>query len=734
MKTTTTTKYALLITQALLTIGAATTIAGQSLHSIHGNVHPDAAQPSDRGAVSPEMRLDYMSLMLASTSAQRADLDNLLVQQQNPESPLYRQWLTPEQFADRFGASPNDIARVTDWLQSSGFTVIGPARGRDFVAFSGTAGQVERAFHTSIHRYEVRGEKHYANASEPSVPAEFADLIAGIRGLHDFRPKSFRKAGLPPVKLKPGVTKPDYYNQLYPGTNLLAPDDLATIYDVNGFYKAGIDGTGQTMVIAGASAIDLDDIRTFRWAFNLPQRDPQVLLVPGSQDPGMNEAMGEADLDLEWSGAIARNASIVYVYAADPFDATFYAIDQAIAPVVSFSFGECEMHLSQNDVTVTTAEAKKGAAEGITWLSAAGDSGSSGCEDQNGPFNTAITRMSVSFPASIPYVTAVGGTEFTEGSGNYWSAAPGPNLGTALGYIPEGVWNDELIYVQNGFAGFAAGGGGSSIWFSKPSWQTGAGVPNDGARDVPDVALTASWFHDPYTLISAGSFGPNGGTSAATPTFAGMVVLLNQYLGAQGLGNINPTLYQLANSGGLHDVAQGSNDVPCFTNSSQDCTTGVMGYAAGAGYDRATGLGSVDAFVLAQSWKGGATNNPQPSAHLVITHFTASTTAKAGGSIQVSWTVTNQGSLAATALFQTRMYYTTSGDPTVPNEPYVYCNVYVLPAGESSTCSGTVNLPSSIVPGVYQLVAVADPLHTIPQTDPSGGTAAASTGPLTVTK
>ena len=708
-----------------------TTALCAQYQAIRGNAHPDAVQQFDRGAVNPEMKLGYMSLMLAPTASQKADLESLLVQQQNPASPLYRQWLTPEQFAERFGASPEDIGRVTAWLQSSGFNVIGAARGRDFIAFTGTAGQVEKAFHTSIHRYEVRGEQHYANLSEPSVPSQFADLIAGIRGLHNFLPKSYRRAGLPPVKLKAGVAKPDFYTQSFPGVNMLAPDDLAKIYNANALYSAGIDGSGQTMVIAGASDIDLDDIRAFRSLFNLPARDPQQVLVPGSQDPGMNDAMGEADLDLEWSGAIARNASIVYVYATDPFTATFYAIDQAIAPVISFSFGVCEYHLAQTDVASVTAEAQKGAAEGITWLAAAGDSGSAGCEDQNGAFNVAITRMSVSFPASVPYVTAVGGTEFAEGSGNYWSASLGPNGGSALGYIPESVWNDEAIYVQNGYSGFAAGGGGSSIWFTKPSWQNGAGVPADGARDVPDVALTASWLHDPYTLITGGSFGPNGGTSAATPTFAGLVVLLNQYLGTQGLGNINPALYQLAQSGAFHDVTLGNNAVPCFTNSSQDCATGAMGYAAGAGYDRATGLGSVDAFALAQSWNGGSAKN---SAHLVITHFTASTTAKVNGSISVSWTVANQGNLAATATFQTRMYFTTNGDPTAPNEVYAYCNLNGLAVGASDTCSGVVNLGSSIVAGVYQLVAVADPLHTIPQADPSGGTASASTGPLTVTK
>jgi subtilase family serine protease len=232
----------------------------------------------------------------------------------------------------------------------------------------------------------------------------------------------------------------------------------------------------------------------------------------------------------------------------------------------------------------------------------------------------------------VPAVTAVGGSEFNEGNGNYWAGTLGPNLGSAMGYIPEGAWNDEALAMRGNLGGFAAGGGGVSFYFSKPSWQTGPGVPSDGARDVPDVVLTASALHDPYALISGGNFLPDGGTSASAPSFAGIVTLLNQYLvrtGAQaqpGLGNINPMLYSLAQSTptAFHDITTGNNIVPCVTNSTPDCTNGSMGYSAGPGYDFVTGLGSVDAYNLALSWKNSPSNTSK-TAHLVVTQFTAST-------------------------------------------------------------------------------------------------------------
>jgi subtilase family serine protease len=171
----------------------------------------------------------------------------------------------------------------------------------------------------------------------------------------------------------------------------------------------------------GVSDIDPTDIQAFRSAFNLPANLPKTILVPGAQDPGMNEAMGEADMDLEWSGAVARNATLLYVYADDPFTAAYYTIDQALAPVISFSFGTCEMRFATRDAQTMANEAQKAASEGITWVAASGDSGAAGCEDQNGAYSSAITRMDVALPAAIPSVTAVGGSEFNEG--NFWRSS-----------------------------------------------------------------------------------------------------------------------------------------------------------------------------------------------------------------------------------------------------------------------------------------------------------------------
>jgi len=372
-----------LVALFLLTLVPA--LVAQSHRTVLGNVHPQARPEFDRGAVDPSMELGYVNLFLKRSAAQQADLDQLLEAQQNLASPLYHHWLTPEEFADRYGASQEDIDKLVAWLQSSGFTVKRVARGRDSIIFSGTAKQVEAALHTSIHRYQVEGKMHYANLAEPAVPEELAPSVEGIRGLDDFRPKPFMHHGVWPAVSIIGTTpSPDWYSQKYPNVNTLAPADLATIYGINALYQMGIDGSGQVIAVAGASDIDLADIEYFRQAFGLSFNDPRLILVPGSKDPGTNDALGEADLDLEWSGAMARNATILYVYGTDAFEAAFYVIDQAMAPVLSLSFGSCELRTTASDIRVLASEGQKAAAEGITWLVSSGDSGAAGCEDQNG--------------------------------------------------------------------------------------------------------------------------------------------------------------------------------------------------------------------------------------------------------------------------------------------------------------------------------------------------------------
>jgi len=581
---------------------------------LRGNVHPNAQPRFDQGAVEPGFRVGYITLMLKKTDAQQAALEQLLQEQQDPASPNYRDWLTPEQYADRFGVSQHDLDKISAWLHAEGFTVEYTARGRNWLAFSGTAGQVRATFHTEIHRYPVDGEMHSAAAAEPSVPASLEAIVAGFMGLDDFYPKA------------PRHPAPDYTSAT--GTHSLAPGDLATIYNIG---KLGIGGTGQSIVVVGQSAIDTTDIQAFRSNYNLPTLNLTPVLY-GTDPKTISADMQEADLDLEWAGAVARNATLIYVYGSNVDSAVFYAIDQDYAPVISESYGGCEAQVPSQLPSLYRSRAQQANAEGITWLAASGDSGAAACD--NGPKITSATQgLAVNFPASIPEVTAVGGTEFNDTIGTFWNSSNSANGGSAKSYIPEMAWNDTTAYVAAG-QGLAATGGGVSSLYSKPGWQAGSGVPNGGFRDVPDLSLDASNEHDPYNAYSKGSWGLYGGTSISTPVFAGVVALLNQYLAAKGLGNINQVLYRLAQSApsAFHDITAGNNNVPC-KQGTPNCTTGTMGYSAGKGYDLATGLGSVDVYILATKW-----NSIPPTA--TTTTVTASPAiVTTGGSITLTATV-----------------------------------------------------------------------------------------------
>jgi subtilase family serine protease len=560
-------------------------VDGNRVVLVQRSIHPTAVPANDRGAADPSMPITGMTLDVKMSGAQQAELDRLLEEQRDPSSSMYRKWLTPEEFGNRFGLSANDMSQLTSWLRSQGLVVDQVARSMNWISFSGTADQVDSAFHTAIHTLLVDGETHFANTNQPSVPAAFAQVIAGFQGLNDFR--------LRPQRLKSRVLTPDYTSST--GNHYLAPGDVSTIYDLVPLYGAGINGMGQKIVVAGQTDINLSDIQAFRAQFGLSSNLPQLVL--DGADPGtVSGDLEEADLDLEWSGATAPNSSIIYVYSKNVITSVQYAISQNLAPVISLSYGGCE---AENSPTLRTV-AQQANAQGITWLASSGDSGAAGCDSKN----PATHGQGVNTPASIPEVTGVGGTEFNEGSGAFWNSTNAANGGSAVSYIPEMAWNDMATRTD-----LAASGGGASIFYSKPAWQTGPGVPADGARDVPDVSLSASPDHDGYLFYTGGTMQVVGGTSVSTPVFAGIVSLLNQYLvskGVQataGLGNINPTLYHLAASSNaiFHDVTLGNNIVPC-TIGSPDCAGGSLGFSAGPGYDEVTGLGSVDADNLITQW------------------------------------------------------------------------------------------------------------------------------------
>jgi uncharacterized protein (TIGR03437 family) len=566
--------------------------------ALTGRVPRQVTAQNDAGPVEASFPLPAITLMLKPSAAQQTDLNQLLMAQQDSTSPNYRQWLTPEQYADRFGVSTGDLAKITAWLESQGFTVGYIARARNLVAFSGTAQQVANAFHTQIHRYTVNGVTHYANATAPSIPAALAGLVSGIGGLNNFKPKPRYKTAQPQI-IERGIGQ------------AVGPSDFATIYDVSALYNSSpsITGAGQKIAIIAQSEIHTSDINDFRTTFGLGAANLDLVLVPGALgggNPGYSPGdQAESDLDVEWSGGVAKGATIVFVYSMDAWSSAQYAIDQNLAPVLSSSYGFCEQS-NLVDLDSFRSMAQQANAEGMTMLAAAGDSGAADCEYGD---TVAEAGLAVDVPGSIPEVTSMGGTEFDEGTGNYWVN------GAAKSYIPEMVWNDTAASLADG-GGLAAGGGGVSMYFTQPPWQNGI-VPNDGMRHVPDLSFPASSYHDPFYLYTSdyASFGAPGpvtaigGTSCAAPTMAGVVALLNQYLVSSGaikqagLGSINPTLYRLAQtqSSAFHDIVTGNNIVPCATGT-PNCTNGTLGYAAGPGYDSASGLGSVDAYNLAHSW------------------------------------------------------------------------------------------------------------------------------------
>jgi subtilase family serine protease len=639
-------------------------VSNSSRAVIPGSVSPRVSHAADLGPSPQQTLLQGMSLRFTPSPAQQAALDQLLADQQNPASPRFRQWLTPQQYAAQFGLSNNDIAKIAAWLSSQGFTITGVANGGSFITFDGTVAQAQTAFATSIHSLSVNGESHFANITEPSVPSSIAGVVGALTGLHDFRARPH---------LRTSIVKPNVTSSLS-GNHFLAPGDINTIYDVkpllaNSITGAGI-GTGTNchsvpagttcgdIAVMGAVDITPSDIASFRTASGLSTANLPTTVHEGT-DPGPalncnpattncpsgvpNEAdLDESSIDLEWSGAMAPAASILFVNGKDIFNNSLtQAIDQKLAPVLTISYGQCEAGWGSSFLNSFNQLFKQASAQGQTILAAAGDGGATDCD--GGSESEATEGLAVDFPASSPYVTALGGTMFsgdaeatcTSGPCNgttasvysstlYWSGTPGSTdaVSSALSYIPEAPWSD----LSSG--SFGGGGGGASAFFPKPAWQveTGASgmttsVQPDGARDIPDISLGASDLHDNFLFCASGwcvngfrnssnYFDTAGGTSFDSQIFGGMLALVVQKTGSW-LGNINPTLYALGNkvayynptsSSVFHDVTSGSNAMPCASGSVECPSNLSLGYSAGTGYDLATGWGSVDLNNLANDW------------------------------------------------------------------------------------------------------------------------------------
>lgn len=604
--------------------------------SLSGNVRPEVAAATAIGPAEQDLPMEHMILTLKASAAQEAALTELIQEQQDPRSPNYHKFLTPQQFGQQFGASSNDIAKLTAWLRDHGFTVEQVPAGHRSIVFSGNAAAVAASFGTTIHKLTVGGESHYANTEEPRIPAAFADVVGGFVKLNDFPHKPAMRTVR---KVSSEGATPEF---TYGSSHYLAPADYATIYDLASLYSNGINGTGQSIAIVARSNISMTDLEGFRSEFGLPANNPTVIIASGT-DPGFVSGDGdEATLDVQWSGAVAPNATVKLVIAtstatADGVDLSAqYIVNNNLAPVMSVSFGSCEAGMGASGVAFYNSLWQQAASQGITVMVASGDSGAAGCSAGG---STSGSMRAVNGLCTSSYDVCVGGTEFAEGnnSAQYWLPGNNSTMGSAVSYIPETVWNESG---SNGGTDLWAGGGGASIYLAKPSWQTGIGVPNDNARDVPDVALSAAG-HDGYLIEENGDLYVISGTSAASPSFAGIMALVNQKMGVR-LGVPNSTLYTLAAlqaSGGaqvFHDIKTGSNTVP-----------GVTGFNAGTGYDQASGLGSVDAGLLVNHWTDAA-NTKSPTLTVAASSSSLSVAAGATGTFQATVTGGNAFKSAVT--------------------------------------------------------------------------------------
>ncbi|HEV2689685.1 MAG TPA: S53 family peptidase, partial [Bryobacteraceae bacterium] len=461
----------------------------------------------------------------------------------------------------------------------------------------------------------------YANASDPEIPQALAPVVRGIVSMHDFRSAPMH------------VTAPAY--TLSNGAHMLMPQDWNTIYDVAPLYRQGLDGTGQSIAVLGRVDVALSDVRTFRSNAGLPPNDPQMII--NGPDPGLSWCDDEVEsaLDVEWAGAIAKNATVKFVTsqstATDGINLSAqYAVNHHVAPIISLSYGLCEAAYGPAGNAFWNSLWAQAAAQGISVFVSSGDNGAAGCDSPS--LAKATHGRAVNALCSSPYSTCVGGTQFNDAnnSGQYWSSTNGTGGSSALSYIPESAWN------ESGWSGgLWSSGGGASMVYSKPAWQSAPGVPAGPMRYVPDVAMHGS-IMDAYVIQVQGKIFYVSGTSAATPSLASLMALVNEHAAAPQ-GNVNPTLYklathQLSNNGApiFHDITSGNNSV-----------AGVAGFNAGIGYDAVTGLGSVDASLLVNHWKDAT------SANFSLIPNVSSVSVKQATSSAVTLTLIAQGGFAS---------------------------------------------------------------------------------------
>lgn len=749
-------------------------IEGSALLALRGNVHPLARPEFDRGPAPLSLRADRMVLVLKRTPLQEERLRQYLASLEDRNSPNYHRFLTPEQFAAQYGPAPEDVEKIATWLNGQGFSVNHVARSNMSIEFSGSVNQVEIAFHTQIHRFAVNGQEHVANTTNPMIPSALSAVVAGVSPLNDFYPRPQAVHG---PSAQWDAAEKRFVPQLTVSISstpylFVSPGDVATIYNaptsLNQRLQSGqaaYDGTGVSIGIVTSGGVNIANVQNYRALFKLPPANVSVVMDGNSPGSGNDT---ESTLDAEVAGAIAPGAKLVYYQAADTtfqsgvMLAILRAIDDNTVNILNVSYGSCELSQGAAGNAEILNAWEQAAAQGIAVTVSSGDAGSAGCD--NPDTQTAAMRgFGVNALASTPYTVAVGGTDFAVLRNNYSTYASTTNSGnytSALGYIPETVWNDSPV--NNGSASanqptqdsagntnILAGGGGASNagvydatgnalgGYPKPLWQqefeTSSGIAADKMRDVPDVSLFAANGMNGALWATCGDndcTGANptisgvGGTSASAPAFAGVLALINQKIGVGArLGQPNWVLYRLAQSHpeAFHR-ADGNNAVVCAPGTPNCGANGFLsGYDSRNTYNMATGLGSVDIASLINQWTSvgriqtttslalGATTfqHGQPIAMSIAVNPSAAT-----GSVAIGTDLSTRGRFSGDSQWNTAL---ANGQASAmwggfPGGTY---NVYASYGGDGSY-GGSVSQPQLIT------VAPEDSVVRLAVTGPDG--------------
>jgi subtilase family serine protease len=688
-----------------------------------GHIPRWANPAADAGPVAADTNL-HLTFVLSRAPQLQAAFTQLLADQQDPASPRYHQWLTPQQVGELYGPTQHDIDALTAWLTSRSLAPSELSPSRIFLTVSGPVSAVSVALSTSFHSFTLNGEPRLSTTQEPALPAALAAIVQSIAGLSDtpIQPMGHGQA----VSASSSVAEPRFTNN---SSHYVTPGDFATIFDLNTPYLAGFTGVGQKVAIIGRSRVVATDISEFETNTGLPSNSPNTIVPGTGPDPGLsgNGDESEATMDVQRVLGTAPSAQVDLVVLPNSgggvFTAAQYEVNTLNDPVMNISFGSCEASTGSAGVKSWDSLFSQAASQGISVLVCAMDSGAATCDTE---FATppATQQLSINAICSSSYATCAGGTEFadTANPSLYWSSSNKSGLTSALSYIPEGAWNEP------GSAGsyvVASGGGGASIYIAKPSWQTGTGVPADGARDVPDISYPSA-AHDGYYgcyALGNGDCANNRyeyfyGTSNAAPAMAGVAALLNQRTGARQ-GNLNPTLYRLAATPAnnvFHDttvatsgISGCSASVPSMCNNSTPSPTaltgGLVGYLLTAGYDQVTGWGSID---------GNNLLNAVGNSGFAIAAAPSTLTLTAGATTGNSATLTyiSLSSFAETITQSCIVTYTGSGTPIhLPTCSFSPATV-TLPAGGSVT--GTITIASTAPGGAggSGLASIGGPART----------------------